>query len=115
MNEPEIIGYIKRTGNPLEVPLSDFLQGNASWILSQGAVVGFRIIEKAWAGALVLVLPKTDTECAEGAVRQEINRRLVAAGFKTNLPKYDRHADGHFIKDMSATGIEILGILQAGK
>jgi len=115
MNEQEFIGYIKRTGHPLEVPLSDFIQENASWVLSQGAVVGFHIIEKTWAQAIVVVIPKDDTEYAEGAVRQEINRRLVAAGFKTNLPKYDRHADGHFIKDMPATGIEILGIRQAGK
>jgi hypothetical protein len=41
---------------------------------------------------------------------QEINCRLISAGFKTNLPMYVRHADGHVMMDYPNRAIEILSM-----
>lgn len=101
------VGFLKATGHPLEVRLSNFLLDNQQWILSCGATVSFQIIGKPWAEAAMLVT--TDGKHDESAMRKEVNRRLVAAGFKTNLPQHDRRADGHVITNWPAKMIEILG------
>ena len=105
-----ILGYNIATGHALERPLANFLERNALWVKSQGAVVSWRIVAKPWAQALVVVTMRTPEEELAGTVRQEINRRLVTAGFQTNLPDYDRHSNGHLIKDRAACSIEVLGI-----
>jgi len=109
MKGKNYVGLFKATGHPLEEPLSRFLLENEPWILSQGATVSFRIIKKPWAEAGVLVTHDAQVESVEGALRQEMNRRLTAAGFKTNLPKFDRHADGRILTDHPGKMIEILG------
>ncbi len=96
------IGLVEATGHPLEGPLARFLAANGVWIADHGAALSFRIIKKPWAPALVMV---------DERLRVEVNRRLQAAGFKTNIPEYPRHADGHLMKNHPTTvaTIEILG------
>jgi hypothetical protein len=81
------IGFNQATGHPLEKPLTAFLWANADWIVTHGAVVSWKTARKPWAEAVVLVTP--------AAFRTRVNERLIAAGFKTSLPHWDRHLDGH--------------------
>ena len=104
-NRRNFVGLFKATGHPLEEPLSQFLLQNEQWISAQGATMSFRIAQRPWAEAQLLVTPLE--------LRTEVNRRLVAAGFKTNLPERDRHLDGHFMD--TAVTIEILGLAKGTK
>ena len=109
--DKKVIGLNRATGHPLEKPLADFMEANRAWIFSQdGAVVSWQIVEMTWAPALMLV---TEDEPAQ-PVRAEVNRRLVAAGFITNLPRYDRHRSGQLLTHQPARSIEILGYVKPG-
>ena len=105
-----VLGFFESTGHPLQEPLSKFVSENASWVRSQDASISFGILGKPWAEAAVLVTPAGwDSDEPVDALRREVNRRLVAAGFKTHLPKFDRDFDGHILKGQVET-IWILGL-----
>jgi hypothetical protein len=113
MSEKFITGYSRKTGYPLETALESFLIENTEWILSHDAVVEWCIVEKPWAQAVLFVTPPADVygksdEKRSSELLQEINCRLISAGFKTNLPVYARHADGHVMMDYPNRAIEIL-------
>ena len=102
-----------QTGHPLEDAVESFLIENMEWILSQDAVVEWCIVEKPCAEAVLFVTPPAEVhgksdEKRSSELRQEINCRLISAGFKTNLPVYARHADGHVMMDYPNRAIEIL-------
>jgi len=101
------------TGHALEDALESFLIENMEWILSQDAVVKWCIAERPWAQAVLFVTSPADVhgtsyEKRSSELLQEINCRLISAGFKTNLPMYARHADGHVMRDYPNRAIEIL-------
>ena len=101
------------TGHPLEDAVESFLIENMEWILSQDAVVEWCIVEKPWAEAVLFVTPPADVygksdEKRSSELLEEINCRLISSGFKTNLPMYARHADGHVMTDYPNRAIEIL-------
>jgi len=113
MSDKFITGYSRKTGYPLEDALESFLIENTEWILSQDAVVEWCIVEKPWAQAVLFVTPPADVhgksdEKRSSELLQEINCRLISAEFKTNLPMYARHADGHVMMDYPNRAIEIL-------
>jgi len=69
--------------------------------------------EKAVDGSVLFVTPPADAYGKSDAMRssdllQELNCRLISAGFKTNLPMYARHPDGHVMMDYLNRAIEIL-------
>ena len=101
----------RETGESLEDALESFLIENTEWILSQDAVVEWCIVDKPWTEAVLFVTPdvhgKSDEKRSSELV-QEMNCRLISAGFKTNLPTYARHADGHVMMDYPNRAIEIL-------
>jgi hypothetical protein len=106
-------GYSRKMDYPLEDALESFLIENTEWILSQDAVLEWCIVEKPWAEAVLFVTPPADVrgksdEKRNSELLQEINCRLISAGFKTNLPLYARHADGHVMTDYPNRAIEIL-------
>jgi hypothetical protein len=113
MRDKFIAGYSTEMGHPLEDAVESFLIENMEWILSQDAVVEWCIVEKPWAEAVLFVTPPADLhgtsdEKRNSALLQEINCRPISAGFKTNLPVYARHADGHVMMDYPNRAIEIL-------
>ena len=93
-------GYGRETGHPLEGPLEAFLLANRDWILAIGATVSWRIVFKPWAAAHVCVTPEN--------LRPQVNERLIAAGFNTNMPQWDRHSDGHVMKGKPPVMIQVL-------
>ena len=113
MSDKFITGCSTKTDHPFEDAVESFLIENMEWILSQDAVVEWCIVEKPWAEAVLFVtLPaevhgKSD-EKRNSELLQEINCRLISAGFKTNLPVYARHADGHVMMEYPNRAIEIL-------
>ena len=113
MSDKLITGYSTETGHPLEDAVESFLIENMEWILSQDVVVKRCIVERPWAEAVLFVTPSADVDGKSDEKRssellQEINCRLISAGFKTNLPMYARHADGHVMMDYPNRAIEIL-------
>jgi hypothetical protein len=113
MSDKFITGYSRKMDYPLEDALESFLIENTEWILSQDAVVEWCIVKKPWAEAVLFVTPPADIhgksdEKSSSELLQEINCRLISAGFKTNLPMYARHADGHVMMDYPNRAIEIL-------
>jgi hypothetical protein len=113
MSDKFIMGYSRGMGHPVEDALESFLIENTEWILSQDAVVEWCIVEKPWAEAVLFVTPPAEVhgksdERRSSELLQEINCRLISAGFKTNLPVYARHADGHVMMDYPNRAIEIL-------
>lgn len=113
MSDKFITDYSLETGHPFEDALESFLIENTEWLLSQDAVVKWCILKKPWAEAVLFVTPPADVhgkshEKDNSELLQEINCRLISAGFKTNLPKYARHADGHVMMDYPNRAIEIL-------
>ena len=113
MSNKFITSYSTETGHPLEEAVESFLIENMEWILSQDAIVEWCIAEKLWAEAVLFVTPSADAygksdEKQSSELLQEINCRLISAGFKTNLPVYARHADGHVMMDYPNRAIEIL-------
>jgi hypothetical protein len=113
MSDKFITGYSTKTGHLLEDAVESFLIENMEWILSQDAVVEWCIAAKPWAEAVLFVTPPADAYGKSDAMRssellQELNCRLISAGFKTNLPMYARHADGHVMMDYPNRAIEIL-------
>ena len=107
------IGFTQETGHPLEGALQSFLMDNTDWILSQHAMVSFYIIKKPWAEAILLVTPQANEhwksdEVQRSKLLQELNHRLITAGYKTNLPPCAHNADGHLIKNRPCMTIEIL-------
>jgi hypothetical protein len=113
MSDKFITGYSRKMDYPLEDALESFLIENTEWILSQDAVVEWCIVKKPWAEAVLFVTPPSDAygksdEKRSSELLQEINCRLISAGFKTNLPMYARHADGHVMMDYPNRAIEIL-------
>jgi len=112
MKDKFAMGFAKETGHPLEAALESFLMDNTEWILSQHAIVSFYIIKKPWAEAVLLVTPQANEhwksdEVQRSKLLQELNHRLITAGYKTNLPPCTCH-DGHLIKDRPCMTIEIL-------
>ena len=113
MSNKLITNYSGKMSHPVEDALESFLIENTEWILSQDAVVEWCIVGKPWAEAVLFVTPpadvhgKSDEKC-NSELLQEINCRLISAGFKTNLPVYARHADGHAMMDYPNRAIEIL-------
>jgi hypothetical protein len=111
MSDKFITSYSAETGHPLEEAVESFLIENMEWILSQDAVVEWCIVEKPWAEAVLFVTPDVHGKSDEkhsSELLQEINCRLISAGFKTNLPMFARHADGHVMTDYPNRAIEIL-------
>ena len=111
MSDKFITGNSREMGHPLEDALEFFLIENTEWILSQDAVVEWCIVEKPWAEAVLFVTPDVhgkSNQKRSSELLQEINCRLISAGFKTNLPMYARHADGHVMMDYPNRAIEIL-------
>jgi len=113
MSDKFIPGYSTKTGHPLEDAVESFLIENMEWILSQDAVVEWCIGAKPWAEAVLFVTPPADVhgksdEKRNSELLQEINCRLISAGFKTNLPMYARHANGRVMMDYPNRAIEIL-------
>jgi hypothetical protein len=113
MSDKFIAGYSTEAGHPLEDALESFLIENTEWLLSQDAVVEWCIGAKPWAEAVLFVTLPSDVhgksdEKRNSELLQEINCRLISAGFKTNLPPYARHADGHVMMDYPNIAIEIL-------
>jgi hypothetical protein len=113
MSDKFIKGYSRKTGHPLEDAVESFLIENMEWILSQDAVVEWCIVEEPWAEAVLFLTPPADVygksdEKQSSELLQELNCRLISAGFKTNLPMYARHADGHVMMDYPNRAIEIL-------
>jgi hypothetical protein len=113
MSDKFITGHSRKTGHPLETALESFLIENMEWVLSQDAVVEWCIVKKPWAEAVLFVTPPADVhgksdEKRSSELVQEINCRLISAGFKTNLPMYARHADGHVMMHYPNRAIEIL-------
>jgi hypothetical protein len=113
MGDKFIAGYSTEADHPLEDALESFLIENTEWLLSQDAVVEWCIGAKPWAEAVLFVTPPADVhgksdERRNSELLQEINCRLISAGFKTNLPVYARHADGHVMMDYPNRAIEIL-------
>jgi hypothetical protein len=113
MSDKFIAGYSTEAGHPLEDALESFLIENTEWLLSQDAVVEWCIGAKPWAEAVLFLTPPSDAygksdEKRSSELLQEINCRLISAGFKTNLPMYARHADGHVMMDYPNRAIEIL-------
>ena len=113
MSDKFITSYSREMAQPLEDAVESFLIENMEWILSQDAVVEWCIVEKPWAEAVLFVTPPADAygksdEKGNSELLQEINCRLISAGFKTNLPVYARHADGHVMMDYPNRAIKIL-------
>ena len=113
MSDKFITGCSTQTGHPLEDAVESFLIENMEWILSQDAVVEWCIAKKPWTEVVLFVTPPADAYGKSDAMRssdllQELNCRLISAGFKTNLPMYARHPDVHAMMDYPNRAIEIL-------
>lgn len=102
-------GFFTPTGQALETLLWRFLKEQEPWIVSCRGTVTFKVVGKPWAEAIVCATVGAEPNEQDQVFRAALNQRLVAAGFKTNLPEFDRHADGHLLLDRPTFGIEILG------